>query len=118
MPDLPRRTGGAAAAFVAGCLVVLLTAAPATAGFTPAGTFGGAADLSSSGVSGRLAYPAKADAAADGTLYVVDRDNQRIAKFDPNGVWVRAWGKAVDSATPGSAFETCTSGCAAGQQGG
>jgi hypothetical protein len=62
------------------------------------------------------------DVAADlaGNVYVADRDNHRIQKFDSSGNFLRAWGKDVAAAGPGDTgtdFEICVAGvdtCKAG----
>lgn len=96
--------------------MLLLPATPASAGFTLVGTFGGLPDLSESGAAGRLDYPFRADATSDGTVYVVDRMNERISKFSAAGVFERAWGKNV-SPSGGTGAEICTTICQKGSQG-
>ena len=96
--------------------LALLGAAPAQAGFTFDSTFGGLPDLSASGAAGRLNNPFQVDAAADGTVYVVDRENERISKFSPAGIFERAWGKDV-LPTGGDGPEVCTTSCQQGEQG-
>jgi NHL repeat-containing protein len=62
---------------------------------------------------------------ATGDVYVTDRDNRRVAKFDPSGAsppdvdFLFAYGRDVSPA-PGTGFEKCTtaSGCKAGTSGG
>jgi DNA-binding beta-propeller fold protein YncE len=52
---------------------------------------------------------------SSGDVYVVDQGNDRVEQFDASGGFVRAWGWGV--ADGNAAFETCTSGCQAGQAG-
>jgi sugar lactone lactonase YvrE len=49
---------------------------------------------------------------ADRNVYVVDRPNQRVMKYDPLGNFLRTWGWGVN--TGASTFEICTSDCQAG----
>ena len=50
---------------------------------------------------------------AQGNVYVTDRSNQRVQKFNANGTFLRLWGWGVQDGA--SAFQVCTSGCRAGQ---
>jgi hypothetical protein len=54
---------------------------------------------------------------ANGNVYVVDADNNRIQKFSSSGAFERTWGKNVNG---GGVFEVCTvaSSCQAGSTGG
>ena len=45
---------------------------------------------------GEFVFPFSVAVAPDGNLYVVDKNNNRIQKFDPDGVFLRKWG------TPGT----------------
>lgn len=47
-------------------------------------------------------------AVGGGKVYVTDVFNNRIQKFDTEGAFERAWGKAVDSSLAGDGFEICT----------
>jgi hypothetical protein len=42
-----------------------------------------------------------------GNVYLVDRNNQRVQKFDAEGHFLRTWGKGVNSGTSGNA-DLCT----------
>lgn len=87
-------------------------ASPAHAGFTQIGTLG----TGSGGGAGQMDGPYRADAGPDGSVYVVDRNNVRIVKFNSAGAFERAWGKNV-SPSGGSGFEVCTATCQAGVDG-
>lgn len=54
-----------------------------------------------------------------GDIYVEDRANRRINKFDADGVFLRAWGwdvapEGAPGDTPADGFEVCTTTCKAG----
>jgi hypothetical protein len=72
---------------------------------------------SAGGLGGEMNLPFGTATDAAGNVYVVERDNQRIEKFDSSGNWLRAWGKDVNG---GGVFGICTSaaGCSAGMAGG
>jgi tripartite motif-containing protein 71 len=61
--------------------------------------------------AGQLEYPVGV-AVDGGGVYVVDSNNERIAQFDLNGAFVRAWGWGV--ADGAAALQTCTSTCQEG----
>lgn len=46
---------------------------------------------------------------ANGDVYVVDKQNHRIQKFDANGGFDRAWGRDVVAGNAEPGFEICTS---------
>lgn len=69
------------------------------------------------GGPGELNYPYGVASDAAGHLYVVDQGNERIDEFTTGGVFIRAWGKDVDAANPGTGFEICTSSCKVGGSG-
>jgi DNA-binding beta-propeller fold protein YncE len=71
------------------------------------------------GLGGELSDPVGITVDASGNVYVADRSNQRIQKFDSDGAFLRAWGKDVDSGG-GTDFEVCTvaPSCKAGVSGG
>jgi hypothetical protein len=60
---------------------------------------------SSGGLGGELLFPSGVATDASGNVYVSEDD--RVQKFSSLGTWERAWGKGVDSATAGTAFEVC-----------
>jgi len=62
---------------------------------------------------GQLDSP-RGDVAADAdrNVYVIDRPNERVMKYDPLGNFLMTWGWGV--ATGASEFQICTSGCQAG----
>ncbi|HYU61977.1 MAG TPA: hypothetical protein VEK39_14555 [Solirubrobacterales bacterium] len=76
------------------------------------------------GLGGELDSPRFIATDAAGNVYVADRGNQRIQKFDPVGNWERAWGKdVIQSGMPGdlgAVFEVCTvaANCKTGVSGG
>jgi hypothetical protein len=55
---------------------------------------------------------------SQGTIYVVDQNNNRIQSFDANGGFLRAWGWDVDSSNLSTGFEIATASCKAGSPGG
>jgi len=77
------------------------------------------AGLLSGGLGGELEPPGGVAADAAGSVYVADRFNHRIQKFDSSGSFQRAWGKDV-VAGGGTGFEICTAAqsCKAGAIGG
>lgn len=52
-------------------------------------------------------YPGDTAVDADGNIYVADSFWDRVAKFTPEGVFLRAWGWGVDKDRPGQ-FGVCT----------
>jgi uncharacterized protein (DUF2147 family) len=60
------------------------------------------------GLGGELNSPDNVAADAAGNVYVTDRVNHRVQKFDSDGNFLRAWGKDVVSGG-GTGFEICTS---------
>ncbi len=72
--------------------------------------------------SGQFARPAGvAVNESTGDVYVVDRANSRVERFDSSGNFISAWGYDVGQATKekkGAAFEVCTTTCFAGLGGG
>ncbi len=67
----------------------------------------------STGLIGELNVPLALATDAAGDVYVVDRSNNRIQKFDGEGVPIRTWGKDVVSTGPDNAttsFEICKAG--------
>jgi DNA-binding beta-propeller fold protein YncE len=52
---------------------------------------------------------------AEGNVYVADRNNDRIQKFDSNGTFVAAWGWGVDSFA--GEFQVCRGACKPGIRG-
>lgn len=105
------RRGNLIGAAVLAALVVL--ALPASAlGLGPLSSFG----TFGSGV-GQLARPGNVAIGSDGSAYVADYDNNRIAVFSPAGIFERAFGAGViDSA---EALQVCTMAtlCRAGNAG-
>jgi NHL repeat len=71
------------------------------------------------GLGAEFASPADIAGDASGNLYVTDRGNNRVQKFDSSGTFLRAWGRDVDQ-TGGTGFEICTAAasCKAGVLGG
>ena len=59
------------------------------------------------GLGGEMDTPRAVAADAANNVYVADRLNSRIQKFDSSGNFLSAWGKDVDSAS-GTGFEICT----------
>jgi tripartite motif-containing protein 71 len=82
------------------------------------------AGAASTGLIGEMNVPLALATDAVGDVYVADSSNNRIQKFDPEGVPMRTWGKDVVSAGPDNAttsFEICKAGidtCKAGTTGG
>jgi hypothetical protein len=52
-----------------------------------------------------------------GDVYVPDRNNHRIDKFDGSGDFLLAWGWDVNSLAPSQELQTCTPACQAGTGG-
>jgi DNA-binding beta-propeller fold protein YncE len=100
--------------------LVLLPSAPALAlserGHALSSSFG-----SAGGGSGQLSRPAGvAVNESTGDVYVVDRANQRVERFDASGKFISTWGYDVGKATKekkGAAFEVCTTTCFPGLAG-
>jgi tripartite motif-containing protein 71 len=65
---------------------------------------------------GQFANPYGVTVDASGNVFVADTVNHRIQKFDSNGTFLLMWGWGVDDGS--SAFQTCSSGCKIGIQGG
>ena len=72
------------------------------------------------GFGGEMDEPEGVAVNAAGDVYVADRSNRRIQKFDPSGNWQRAWGKDVDTSQAGTGPEICTvaASCQGGDSGG
>jgi hypothetical protein len=74
------------------------------------------------GLGGEMNNPGGLATDSSGNVYVADRMNNRIQKFDSSGNFLRAWGKDVDMTTAGTGFEICTAAsgdtCKAGTTGG
>ena len=68
------------------------------------------------GLGGEIDSPSRIAADAAGNVYVADRDNDRVQKFDSQGNWERAWGKDVVSVGGTTGFELCAN-AAVGQPG-
>jgi NHL repeat-containing protein len=60
------------------------------------------------GLGGEFNQPQGVTVDASGNVYVADRNNGRIQKFDSSGNWLRTWGKNVDNVVAGTGFEICT----------
>jgi DNA-binding beta-propeller fold protein YncE len=54
---------------------------------------------------------------ASGDVYVGDRGNFRIDKFEGSGSWLMAWGWHVNEESPAEELQTCTTLCQHGQSG-
>ena len=59
------------------------------------------------GLGGVLDFPAAVATDSANVLYVADRSNNRIQKFDSSGNFLRAWGKGYFNDTP-PGFQVCT----------
>jgi DNA-binding beta-propeller fold protein YncE len=59
------------------------------------------------GAGGAFDVPDAVDTDGAGNVYVAERDNTRVQKFNSAGDFLLAWGKNVSIATPGSEAETC-----------
>ncbi len=72
---------------------------------------------STGGLGGEMNIPGGISTDASANVYVADRDNHRIQKFNSSGTWDRAWGKNVNG---GGFFGVCTvaASCQAGNVGG
>jgi tripartite motif-containing protein 71 len=78
------------------------------------------AGAASTGLIGELNVPLGLATDAAGNVYVADSSNNRIQKFDEEGVPIRTWGKDVIN-FGGTGFEVCRAGidtCKAGTTGG
>jgi tripartite motif-containing protein 71 len=78
------------------------------------------AGAASTGLIGEMNVPLGLATDAGGNVYVADSSNNRIQKFDAEGVPIRAWGKDVISGGA-TGFEICRAGidtCKAGTTGG
>src|SRR6476659_9257097 len=73
----------------------------------------------SGGLGGEMNLPRGIVVDGAGNVYVADRYNYRIQKFDSNGTFERTWGKGVNMTTPGNLC-TAASGntCQIGTSGG
>lgn len=89
-------------------LAVVAMAAPAASADTVISGFG--EDAGQTFDPGQIAL-----SAADGNLYVADRNNNRVDVFAANGEFVKAIGWGVATGTP--VFQTCTTSCRAGLAG-
>ena len=82
------------------------------------------AGAASTGLIGEMSTPFGLATGPGGNVYVADASNNRIQKFDEEGVPIRAWGKDVVSTGPddkATSFEVCRAGidtCKAGITGG
>ena len=65
-----------------------------TRGTPPCGTFLLKWGVKSGTRNGDLDYPVGVATDGSGNVYVADRDNSRIQKFDANGTFLSAWGSA------------------------
>ena len=59
-------------------------------------------------LGGELNLPHGIATDGGGNVYVADKDNERVQKFDSAGAFEAAWGADVDSALVGTGFEICT----------
>ena len=64
------------------------------------------------GGDGQLSNPWGLATDSDGNVYVAERGNSRITKYDSLGNFLRTWGWGVQNGT--AEFQVCTSGCQAG----
>ncbi len=105
---------------VAGNVYVADTANHRIQKFTSSGSFitkwgrnGG--DGTPGTAEGEFEDPASVALDGAGNVYVADRDNHRIQKFDSSGDFIRMWGWGVQSGA--ASPQTCTAGCQAGLAG-
>jgi Ca2+-binding RTX toxin-like protein len=63
-------------------------------------SFGGCQSGTYGGLGGELFLPAGIAADGAGKVFVADRGNQRIQRYDSSGSWERAWGKDVVASPP------------------
>lgn len=77
-----------------------------------AGVPAGGAGVLGSGL-GRLDISKPDSSAATGSVFVADAGNRRIAEYDLDGGFVRAWGMGVDTGAPVLEICTTASGCQA-----
>jgi DNA-binding beta-propeller fold protein YncE len=114
------RVGVLLATLVGAAIALLAVSAPAFAlserGHVFSFSFG-----SAGGGSGQFSRPAGvAVNESTGDVYVVDRGNSRVERFDSSGKFISAWGYDVGKATKerkGAAFEVCTTTCFPGLPG-
>jgi hypothetical protein len=104
----------AALAITVAAIATLLTALPAHAlpgrGHAHSSTFG-----SSGAGDGELSAPGPvAVSESTGDVYVLDRSNDRIEQFGPEGQFISAWGWGVNAHGSKGSYEVCTSECHAG----
>jgi tripartite motif-containing protein 71 len=79
------------------------------------------AAAASTGLNGEMSLPFGLATNVVGDVYVADSSNQRIQKFDPDGIPIRTWGKDVSATNAATGFEICRAGidtCKAGTTGG
>jgi hypothetical protein len=72
---------------------------------------------SNGGEAGQFAGVDGIGTAANGDLFVAEFSNNRVSQFTANGDFVRAWGRDVAPPDGGTALETCTASCLAGDPG-
>src|SRR3954468_4034274 len=107
-------------AAMAGAWLTLLAPAPAGAGASTKGVYdvfgevgpaalapGGAFQQGSGGIGTVAVTSTGAGGASPGDVYVVDRGDNRIQRFDKDGNFLSTWGLDVDSGG-GTGFEICT----------
>jgi DNA-binding beta-propeller fold protein YncE len=79
------------------------------------------AAAATTGLNGEMSLPFGVATDAAGDVYVADSANNRIQKFDSEGVPIRTWGKDVSATNAGTGFEICRAGidtCKQGTTGG
>jgi hypothetical protein len=111
-----RRLGWTVMVLLCGCVGALAGVVPGVAGATQFGEEGTGA--------GQFRVPwgvavdnGNALGAAYGDVYVADRYNYRIARFDGSGNFQFAWGWRVNLENPVEALQTCTVLCEKGSEG-
>jgi len=100
--------------------LTLLATVPTAAAASPKGVYdvfgslsvpplapGGAFEAGSQRIGTVAVNSAGAGGANAGDVYIADRSNNRIQRFDRDGNWISAWGFDVDSGG-GAGFEVCT----------